>query len=273
MKSGAASGVQAAFLVFAVTLLAVPLSRAILDGAQATPQEAELFARAVPFAVGALAIVAFPGLRRAACRDLAAAVPGDRRLEVALVTVLYLALPFAAVLGLALWIESREGLLGLERRMASSPQAQMAQAFSAAGLAWLALVSTAGPILEELVFRGFLYRAFERQWGWVPAMAATSVLFGLYHPHFFAAFLASVVLVCVLRRTGSLRSSIGVHAFGNLMLWHPFAGQHLLPRPGEVSDPMTWRVHLACLLVAAIAVPLYAWMARRTRYDHAALPQ
>ena len=280
MKAPEASGLQAAFLVFAVTLLSVPLADLLLAGQRPTPQEGDLVRRAAPFFLGGLVILAVPGLRAAAVKDLSTPVPEAFRWEVACVAVAKLALPFAAVAAFALWIDATEGVLGLERRLAVSGDAEMARAFGEAA-AWSLLVTGfAAPIMEELVFRGFLHRAFERRWGWTGAVLATSTLFGLYHAAFFNAFFMSVLLACVLRRAGSLWAPIAVHAFGNLMLWYPLTGRFLLPERGEVAPAATWTLHIACLAFAALALPAYFGMSRARRLaraphapPHAALPQ
>ena len=72
-----------------------------------------------------------------------------------------------------------------------------------------------GPPIEELVFRGLLYRAWANQWGALVAAVLTSALFAAYHPNFLAAFSSAILFVCLVRRTGSLWASISVHAFTN----------------------------------------------------------
>ena len=133
----------------------------------------------------------------------------------------------------------------------------------------LVLVPVIGPIIEEVIFRGFLYRALAAKWGWIAAMVLASALFGLYHTHFYAAFISSIVFVCVMRRTGSLWSAIVVHGFGNLMLWWPLAGQFVFPHWGPTSGLSTWYFHIACLAFTVIALPIYVWMSRDR---HAAAP-
>lgn len=147
----------------------------------------------------------------------------------------------------------------------TSEEGQMAYALSTAGLVrQVFLAAFVAPVLEELVFRGFLYHAWERQWGWVPAMLLTSVLFGLYHSYFFSAFFGSIIFVCLLRRTGTLWAPIAVHSVSNLALWYPLVGRHMFPTGVEAQrDISAWKLQLACLLVAAIAIPTYVWLARK----------
>lgn len=274
-----ATGFQAAFLVFAVTLLAVPLSQWLLSGLPATKDEVALVGRAMPFFLGALIILAFPALRRWTVRELAMPVPAARRWEVALVASADVTITFAVVGITAWWIGTSEGLLGIERRMAQDAVLAERHAFSSSGLLLLAFAAVVAPLMEELVFRGFLYRAFERQWGPFASAVLTSAFFAWYHPQFASAFLSSLLLIAVLRRAGSLWAPIIVHSVGNALLWYPLAGQYLLPAKGYVTDPATWSFHILCVLVVAAGLPAYLWMARGARSElsgagvHAPLPQ
>jgi hypothetical protein len=276
MKVGEASGWQAALLVFAVTLLAVPLGSLLLGGLAASREEEALVRQALPFLMGALLILAVPGLRRATTVALGVGFPRGFGAELALVASLKLAVPFAAVLALGVWTWLDAGLPGIERRLAMSAEAELARAASPAGAAtWLLVFVLAAPVLEELAFRGFIQRGFQRRWGWMAATLMSSTLFGLYHPHFASAFLSSILLACVLRRAGTLWAPIAVHAFGNLMLWYPLAGQLLLPRRGEATSPETWTLHVACAAVAAFGIPAYVALARflpRRREEARAVP-
>jgi membrane protease YdiL (CAAX protease family) len=184
-----------------------------------------------------------------------------------LVGLLKLAAGFAAVGALALWFWATQGPERVDRMIVNVDR-QASEAFSSSGLVRLLFVAIIGPIVEEIVFRGFIYRAFERKWGWIGSLLATSALFGLYHAHFGSAFTGSVILTCLLRRTGSLWAPIAVHMFFNFMLWWPLLGQHLFPHGVVLSDPASWAIQGACLAFTVIAVPTYVWMSR----DRAAAP-
>lgn len=264
MKVGQASGFQIAFLMYAVMLLAVPLSSLAvrwtsLEGAAKTAID-----KGAHFALACLVIAAFPALRRTVLQAMSRPIPGEMRSEVAAVAILKIVLGLGSIAGLALWFWLTDGPARVDR-MTVNVEREWANAFSADGLVRLALAATIGPIVEEIVFRGLMYPAFERQWGWVGAMVMTSVLFGLYHPHFWHAFAASVLLVCLMRRTGSLRAPIVVHMFYNLMLWWPLLGQYVFPHGAVLSELATWRFHGACLAVTAMALPTYVWMSRDRR--------
>jgi membrane protease YdiL (CAAX protease family) len=84
------------------------------------------------------------------------------------------------------------------------------------------------PIVEEIVFRGFLFRGLRRYWSPVIAALITSVLFALPHSMQSAdgstlwnaaidTFALSMVLCYLREKTGALYAGIGVHALKNLV--------------------------------------------------------
>lgn len=275
MKTGTATGVQIAFFTFAVLLLAVPLTQWLTPGGW-HPATRALLGKVLIFGLGASILFGVPRLRRQCVYFLRPQIPRDRRLEVTVVTAAKLLFPFALAGGYALWhwIAGGEARLAHYVRGWRSDEAELAHAFLAAHMLQMFLLAgIVAPVLEELVFRGLLYSAWERQWGWFPSMLATSLLFGLYHPDVVSAFLGSVIFVCLYRRTGSLWAPIIAHAVTNISLWYPFLGRHFIPRdaaaPGDLGS---WGLQLACLLAALVAIPAYMWMARRKREPEPVFP-
>lgn len=266
MKTGQATGFQIAFLSLAALLLMVPALK-YLDALRAwAGGEMRLVEKALVVLLAAAVIWSFPALRRRAREELSRPIAPHSHPEVAWVLVLKGVVAFGWWGGMVAWWWFSEGPVALEQhvRRLGSHESEMAQA-----LAWSQLVALVaigaflGPVLEEIVFRGLLYRAWERQWGWIPAMLMTSVVFGLYHPFFLAAFLGSIVYVCLYRRTGSLLAPILVHGAYNTLVYYPLLGQYLIPRdlpaPGDLRS---YGLHLACLVVASVALPFYVWLAR-----------
>ena len=275
MRTGNASGFQITFLSFAVLLLAVPASTYVGKLMGASNDEMKFIGRFLPFVLGGAVLAAFPALRRRVMVLLSAPIPRERHAEVALVAIGKLCVVFAFAGGLALRYWLAEGNAALEHHMKQPPvDEQMAQAFSGPGLLTSILIGAIlAPLLEEVLFRGLLYQAWERRWGWIPAMVLTSTLFGLYHPIFWAAFTGSILLVCVFRRTGSLWSSIVAHSFFNLMLWYPLVGRFVFPDAERaIGDIHTWGLQLACLLFVVVALPLYVWLSRKPYADPLAEP-
>src|SRR5439155_25789023 len=106
----------------------------------------------------------------------------------------------------------------------------LASALSTHGIVTVFAACLIAPLIEELVFRGLLYRAWERQWGWLPAAIASSLVFAYMHPAvYISQFAAGLIFVCIFRRTGSLRAAIAVHAIFNIAIWYPLIGRFVLP--------------------------------------------
>ncbi|NQU74586.1 MAG: CPBP family intramembrane metalloprotease [Candidatus Omnitrophica bacterium] len=79
-------------------------------------------------------------------------------------------------------------------------------------------VTIFGPIVEEVFFRGFMYPAVKKKWGFKVALLLTSGLFALLHAN-LAGFLPIMILgmlLCYLfERTGTLVASCTVHVLHN----------------------------------------------------------
>lgn len=266
MKAGQASGLQIAFLVFAVILLAAPVTLWILRAGHWSPEIAAMIDKAIPFAMGIAVLVSFPGLRRICSRELHVPVPGERRVEVAMLLVLHVLAAFAWVGAVALWywIAGGEPALAHLVRQLKPHDVEMAQALVPAEMVRSLLVmGILAPLTEELVFRGLLYRAWEAKWGWIPAMLASSALFAAYHPNIVPAFVAGILYACVYRRTGSIWAPILVHAAFNVLVWYPMLGHLVFPRSLEApGDLQSWGFHLAALVAAAVAIVFYVYLAR-----------
>ena len=261
MRTGQASGLQIAFLVAAVMLLAVPVSNAVVRAGALEGSTRTLVEKGMHFFLAGVLILAVAPMRRFVAEMLRAPLPPSMRSEVAAIAILKLVAAFGGIAALALWFLANDGPARVDRMIVDVDR-EVVNAFSGPGLVRLVLASTLGPLIEEIVFRGFIYRAFERQWGWIASLLGTSILFGLYHPHFWNAFTGSVILICLVRRTGSLWAPILAHMFYNFVLWWPLLGQYVFPVGVELTSPRSWLLHGACLGVAAIAVPAYVYMAR-----------
>lgn len=79
-------------------------------------------------------------------------------------------------------------------------------------------VAVVGPVIEEIFFRGFTYRAFRARMGFIGAAAASSFLFAALHMNavvFVPIFILGFFLCFLTERTGSLIPSMTVHALHN----------------------------------------------------------
>lgn len=82
-------------------------------------------------------------------------------------------------------------------------------------------VAGLGPVIEEIFFRGFAYRAFRKKWGFFGASAATSVVFAAFHMNivaFLPIFVLSMFLCYLYEETGSLIPSMTAHMLHNLIM-------------------------------------------------------
>ncbi|HEX4943378.1 MAG TPA: CPBP family intramembrane glutamic endopeptidase [Usitatibacteraceae bacterium] len=265
----APTGLQIAFLAFAFEFFSMLASKTLAPLIHWPADQFALLGQLISFSMATLILFGFPGLRKRCLSELRVPVPAGSSPELIAASIAHLAVPFAVVGGVvmqAFATGSADQLLS--RIPTNDPSMAWEDTLSPPGLLRLFLLAWfVGPVIEELVFRGFLYRAFERQWGWPVSMALTSFLFGLAHPtHIAAAALGSVILICVLRRTGSLRACIFVHITFNILISWPLFGQVLLTAPKGLSTSIaTWSIQLACLAFAAVALPAYVWMSRKAK--------
>ena len=83
------------------------------------------------------------------------------------------------------------------------------------------LVCVAAPITEEFFFRGFLFAALWRRFGWVTGAVVSGLVFGFIHvggtaAHFLPLLALLGIFFAVLYRvTGSLLPCIGLHSLNN----------------------------------------------------------
>ena len=82
------------------------------------------------------------------------------------------------------------------------------------------------PLVEELAFRGYLLRRWDAvgfdqvpftRCSW-PAIAISSVLFGLLHGRWFAGALAGLAYAVLLRRRGKFSDAVLAHAVTNAQI-------------------------------------------------------
>jgi membrane protease YdiL (CAAX protease family) len=260
-----ASGLQITLLVFALVFLAAPAAKHLGPHVPFAEEIPASLGQAFIFGAAVVLLIAIPGVRAFCSAHLRRPIAPCDRLEVGIVVASNAFVPFAIFGGIVLWHWICGGEMGLARWVGSrdTSAAAMEHALSLDGRVHLFLAVIVGPIVEELVFRGMLFRSWEAEWGWFPAMLATSAVFAAYHPVPFAAFIVSVILVTLYRRTGSLRACVLVHAVYNALLWYPLMGRHYLHTAGkETGEVELWTWHLVALALLAIALPVYVWTAR-----------
>ena len=90
----------------------------------------------------------------------------------------------------------------------------------------LSLAVLVAPLMEELIFRGYLYGLLQRLWGENAAVLLSGFLFGAIHFYQLSPGYFQMVLICVVgivfsavrARTGTVVAAIAVHFGYNLAL-------------------------------------------------------
>ncbi len=85
------------------------------------------------------------------------------------------------------------------------------------GLAYASVV-VLGPLAEELIYRGLLYRIFRRHWGVLPSAVLSALIFGLAHGepwYLFGLVGLGVLFALVYEYSGSLTAAAVAHAAHN----------------------------------------------------------
>ena len=85
-------------------------------------------------------------------------------------------------------------------------------------------VTLLAPLGEELVFRGFVYRALRMRWGVLPAALVTSLAFSALHPSLAPYMTLSVAFCLAYEWSGSLWTSILLHATWNTLSYVMLVG-------------------------------------------------
>ena len=78
-----------------------------------------------------------------------------------------------------------------------------------------------GPLIEEIFFRGFAYKAFRQKLGVPRAMMVTSAIFAAFHMNlaaFAPIFILGMFLCYLYEETGSLVPSMTAHMLHNLLM-------------------------------------------------------
>lgn len=112
------------------------------------------------------------------------------------------------------------------------------------------LATFTAPLVEEVVYRGILYSAFQRSFGVKAAFALVTLLFALVHvPQYLPSYstiflltLLSVTLTWVRVHTGNLLPCVILHTAFNglqsaLLIAEPYFKHERIPDPTGMPDP------------------------------------
>ena len=126
--------------------------------------------------------------------------------------------------------------------------------------AMIAIVGIFGPIAEDLVFRGMVFRTLRKGFPFAVAALLSGACFGIYHMNWVQGVYASclgVVLAFVYERTQSILVAILFHMFFN-------CSSYLLEQLGNVlPDGVLGLLYLIAMAVSVVAfIPLLRKVAR-----------
>jgi len=116
----------------------------------------------------------------------------------------------------------------IQQRFGTDPtQEALSQATEAPGLFPLVIVSGViiAPISEEIVFRGYLYKAFRDHFKPSHAIVLSAVIFSVLHLELLATvqlFIVGILLAYVYEKTGNLMAPITLHVLNNAVAFLVF---------------------------------------------------
>jgi sodium transport system permease protein len=152
------------------------------------------------------------------------------------------------------------------QRLVLSAPPDLAKAVARENISVLTLFVTIGligPVVEELFYRGFIFKTLAARMSPVWAVLISSGLFALAHLNAYETlqlFVLGLVLATTMRATGSLAAPILVHIVNNtlvvyLMVYHPTAGASWSTAANVAA--------FAGLLVAGVALTWAGWRVAR----------
>lgn len=119
-----------------------------------------------------------------------------------------------------------------------------------ANLVALSFSVVVAPLVEELVFRGALFRGWRIRWSPLVALLVSNVLFGACHKFGVGAFISGVTFALLYTRTGSLWANVLCHSLTNAA-WVAVGGLHYFwASPQLVLDrPVAYGAFALTLLI------------------------
>jgi membrane protease YdiL (CAAX protease family) len=115
------------------------------------------------------------------------------------------------------------------------------------------------PVVEELLFRGTLFRTWRVRIGPAKAALLSSLIFGLFHLDWVGAFITGLTYPLLYTRTRSLWAPLAFHIFNNalpvvLKLWSP-----------QMKPPIEhWLIYGVFLPVCLIGIGLWVQFVRKS---------
>lgn len=139
--------------------------------------------------------------------------------------------------------------------------------YSGGLLSQFILMVVAGPLAEELIFRGFCYGRLKAHLGVLTAGVLSAILFGVFHGNVVQGlygFFIGLLLVLVYEKYGGLRASIWFHACANL------TSVLLTALLDQVLDQLLPLAADIILIVCAVLMGLFIWVSVKKAVKSAA---
>lgn len=133
------------------------------------------------------------------------------------------------------------------------------ESMSAANVAAITATCLLAPILEEMLFRGIILRAFLVQYSRATGIGASALFFGVAHMNiyqFVIAFLLGLVAGWLYERSRSLAPSIALHGHYNssIVVVEVSKGSQAGAASSSLASPTVWILSFAAALVGALAL-------------------
>lgn len=129
------------------------------------------------------------------------------------------------------------------------------------GATWILVVIRAvivTPVVEELVFRGLVFRRMKEYTSFWPAAIVSSLLFGLYHMNLVQgiyAFLFGIILCLLYERYGHLAAAIVIHFGANLL--------SVILQYANISYPALWVYIVVMVAAVIVSVAIYRFLIKK----------
>jgi len=259
------SPAQAAFLIWSAVFFGAAIAKAVSSSLGLSPSASLAMAMFLPFVIDGAVVVGIPRLRQAAQDLLRRPIPPSRYAEVALIACIAMLAQPARFAGFALvaWAQGGDASV---IAVGDRSDLEHADGSIRPGFVTVALTCFLAPLVEEVMFRGFLFPLWAQRRSPATAIVLTSLVFAAGHPNYVHAFAIGLLLASVYRRTGALRAAIFVHFVGNSTSLLPLLGR--FAKPAENHGLSSWSAHIGALVVFAVFTFAYVVSATRDPARH-----
>ena len=114
------------------------------------------------------------------------------------------------------------------------------------------------PVVEELIFRGLIFRRMKEYTSFWPAAIVSSVLFGIYHMNLIQgiyAFLFGIIICILYDRYNHLAAAVLVHFGANLL--------SVILSYAQIAYPSLWVYIVVMVAAFALSVAIYLYLVKK----------